>query len=154
MLPATSTPIIFRCVALLCFINSIQQAPSFFPEGKGAALLNLYKLQLFHFNFEYIPTNKELFLLSSSAAAETGGPSTSALEYIQNNKELFLLSLFAAAEDRGFYMLKTFSFSLKNSFSTTSSPGSLYSNDFNFLWKPSLSLMIATLALRTNSINP
>ena len=78
--------------------------------------------------------------------------STSSIIHFQTNKELFYLS--SPFGGQGAYILNTFSFSLKYSFSTTSSPGSLYSNDFNFLWKPSLSLMMATRALRTNSINP
>ena len=51
------------------------------------------------------------------------------------------------------YIVNIFSPLSKNSFSISSSPGSKASNSFSFSWKPALSLMIATLAERTNSIS-
>ena len=74
-------------------------------------------------------------------------------------KELFVLSKSlnlsfpSEAEDLG-YMSNTSACLFKYSFSTNSSPGSRYSKSLSLLWKPLLSLMIATLALRTNSIRP
>ncbi len=52
------------------------------------------------------------------------------------------------------YMENTSSCLFKNSFSINSSLGSNASNCLIFSWKPLLFFMIATLALRTNSINP
>lgn len=52
------------------------------------------------------------------------------------------------------YIENTFSPSFKNSFSAASSLGCISSNSRNRSWKLWLPLMMATRALRTNSISP
>jgi len=71
------TTINFRCVALLYVRLSYHQAPSSFsfPVKEGVVLQHNPKLQLYHINYK-INQTKKLVILSSSAAAETGGLSS------------------------------------------------------------------------------